>query len=177
MQPTQPPAETVDVLVIGGSLVGLSTAMFLGIHGIRALAVERHASTAIHPRAGHFQLRTAEILRSAGLEERVRRRSEEQYVPNGGINAQDIASLGAILAGHGLDQMQVQGLVARMQKLGVQVALGALPEMLEDIRRIQEARIWGAISQIQALSSMGGYVRRDQVLLILNGLSQRTPRQ
>ena len=80
------PDEEVDVLVIGGSLVGLSTAMFLGVHGIRALAVERHASTAIHPRAGHFQLRTAEILRSAGLEERVRQRSEEQYLPNGGIN-------------------------------------------------------------------------------------------
>ncbi len=87
MPPGSPaPDEEVDVLVIGGSLVGLSTAMFLGIHGIRALAVERHTSTAIHPRAGHFQLRTAEILRSAGLEERVRRRSEEQYLPNGGIN-------------------------------------------------------------------------------------------
>jgi 2-polyprenyl-6-methoxyphenol hydroxylase-like FAD-dependent oxidoreductase len=80
------PNEEVDVLVIGGSLVGLSTAMFLGVHGIRALAVERHASTAIHPRAGHFQLRTSEVLRSAGLEDRVRRRSEEQYLPNGGIN-------------------------------------------------------------------------------------------
>jgi 2-polyprenyl-6-methoxyphenol hydroxylase-like FAD-dependent oxidoreductase len=80
------PDEEVDVLVIGGSLVGLSTAMFLGIHGIRAVAVERHASTAIHPRAGHFQLRTSEVLRSAGLEERVRRRSEEQYLPDGGIN-------------------------------------------------------------------------------------------
>ena len=80
------PDEEVEVLVIGGSLVGLSTAMFLGIHGIRALAVERHASTAIHPRAGHFQLRTSEVLRSAGLEERVRQRSEEQYLPNGGIN-------------------------------------------------------------------------------------------
>lgn len=100
-----------------------------------------------------------------------------QHVPNGGINATDIASLGAILAGHGLDQMQVQGLVSRMQKLGVQVALGALPEMLEDIRRIQESRIWGAVNQIQALSSMGPYIRRDQVLLILNGLAQRTPRQ
>jgi len=86
MTATQSPDETVDVLVIGGSLVGLSTAMFLGVHGIRALAVERHAGTAIHPRAGHFQLRTVEILRSAGLEERVRRRSEEQYRPNGGIN-------------------------------------------------------------------------------------------
>jgi len=80
------PDEEIDVLVIGGSLVGLSTAMFLGLHGIRAVAVERHASTAIHPRAGHFQLRTSEVLRSAGLEERVRRRSEEQYLPNGGIN-------------------------------------------------------------------------------------------
>jgi 2-polyprenyl-6-methoxyphenol hydroxylase-like FAD-dependent oxidoreductase len=87
MPPSSPaPDEEVDVLVIGGSLVGLSTAMFLGVHGIRALAVERHASTAIHPRAGHFQLRTVEILRSAGLEERVRQRSEEQYLPNGGIN-------------------------------------------------------------------------------------------
>jgi hypothetical protein len=100
-----------------------------------------------------------------------------QHIPNGGINATDIASLGAILAGHGLDQMQVQGLVSRMQKLGVTVALASLPEMLEDIRRIQESRIWGAITQIQALSAVGGYIRRDQVLLILNGLSQRTPRQ
>jgi 2-polyprenyl-6-methoxyphenol hydroxylase-like FAD-dependent oxidoreductase len=87
MPPSAPaPDEEIDVLVIGGSLVGLSTAMFLGIHGIRSVAVERHASTAIHPRAGHFQLRTSEVLRSAGLEERVRRRSEEQYLPNGGIN-------------------------------------------------------------------------------------------
>jgi hypothetical protein len=100
-----------------------------------------------------------------------------QHVPNGGVNATDIASLGAMLAGHGLDQMQVQGLVSRMQKLGVQVALSSLPEMLEDIRRIQESRIWGAINQIQALTTVGGYVRREQVLLILNGLAQRTPRQ
>ena len=100
-----------------------------------------------------------------------------QHIPNGGINAQDIASLGATLAGHGLDQMQVQGLVSRMQKLGVQVALGALPEMLEDIRRIQGSRMWGAINQVQALSSVGGYVRRDHVLLILNSVIQGTPRQ
>jgi 2-polyprenyl-6-methoxyphenol hydroxylase-like FAD-dependent oxidoreductase len=82
----QPGHEEVDVLIIGGSLVGLSTAMLLGLHGIPALAVERHASTAIHPRAGHFQLRTVEILRAAGVEERVRQRSEEQYLLNGGIN-------------------------------------------------------------------------------------------
>ncbi len=76
----------VDVLIVGGSLVGLSTALFLRVHGIGCLAVERHASTAINPRAGHFQLRTLEILRSVGLEEAVRRKSEETYFVDGGIN-------------------------------------------------------------------------------------------
>ncbi len=79
-------SDEPDVLIVGGSLVGLSTALFLRLRGVACLAVERHTSTAIHPRAGHFQLRTVEILRSAGLEEAVRRRGEEQYHPNGGIN-------------------------------------------------------------------------------------------
>jgi len=79
-------SEDPDVLIVGGSLVGLSTALFLRLHGVSCLAVDRHTSTAIHPRAGHFQLRTVEILRSAGLEETVRRKGEQQYHPNGGIN-------------------------------------------------------------------------------------------
>jgi 2-polyprenyl-6-methoxyphenol hydroxylase-like FAD-dependent oxidoreductase len=79
-------SEDVPVLVIGGSLVGLSAALFLRHHGVDVLAVERHAGTAINARAGHFHLRTVEILRSAGLEDAVRRKSEEQYPPDGGIN-------------------------------------------------------------------------------------------
>jgi 2-polyprenyl-6-methoxyphenol hydroxylase-like FAD-dependent oxidoreductase len=76
----------VPVLVVGGSLVGLSTAMLLATHGVQPLVVERHSGTAIHPRAGHWNLRTLEILRSAGLEDTVRRRSREQYPPDGGIS-------------------------------------------------------------------------------------------
>ena len=49
--------EEIPVLIVGGSLVGLTTAMLLGHHGVPSLSVERHAGTAIHPRAGHFQLR------------------------------------------------------------------------------------------------------------------------
>jgi 2-polyprenyl-6-methoxyphenol hydroxylase-like FAD-dependent oxidoreductase len=79
-------SEDVPVLIVGGSLVGLSAALFLRWHGVDVLAVERHAGTAINARAGHFHLRTVEILRSAGLENAVRRKSEEQYPPDGGIN-------------------------------------------------------------------------------------------
>ena len=79
-------SEDVPVLIVGGSLVGLSAALFLRWHGVDVLTVERHAGTAINARAGHFHLRTVEILRSAGLEDAVRRKSEEQYPPDGGIN-------------------------------------------------------------------------------------------
>jgi 2-polyprenyl-6-methoxyphenol hydroxylase-like FAD-dependent oxidoreductase len=77
----------VPVLIVGGSLVGLTTALLLARHGVRSLAVERHAGTAIHPRAGHFQMRTIEILREMGLEAEAREKSRETYDPEGGIIA------------------------------------------------------------------------------------------
>jgi 2-polyprenyl-6-methoxyphenol hydroxylase-like FAD-dependent oxidoreductase len=79
--------EGVPVLIVGGSLVGLTTAMLLGHHGVPSLSVERHAGTAIHPRAGHFQLRTMEVFRQLGLEDRVCAKSLEMYSPTGGIVA------------------------------------------------------------------------------------------
>jgi 2-polyprenyl-6-methoxyphenol hydroxylase-like FAD-dependent oxidoreductase len=79
--------EEVPVLIVGGSLVGLTTALLLARHGVKALAVERHSGTAIHPRAGHFQIRTIEILRELGLEDEARRKARETYDPEGGIIA------------------------------------------------------------------------------------------
>jgi 2-polyprenyl-6-methoxyphenol hydroxylase-like FAD-dependent oxidoreductase len=79
--------EETPVLIIGGSLVGLTTAMLLGRLGVPSLVVERHAGTAIHPRAGHFQLGTMEMLRQVGLEDEVRSASLAMYHPTGGIIA------------------------------------------------------------------------------------------
>jgi 2-polyprenyl-6-methoxyphenol hydroxylase-like FAD-dependent oxidoreductase len=93
---TGPGQAEVPVLIVGGSLVGLSTALFLAHHGVPSLSVERHASTAIRPRAGHFQLRTLELLRSVGVEDIVRRTSEEAYFPNGGISAMESVRTGEI---------------------------------------------------------------------------------
>src|ERR1700685_4786617 len=76
-----------EFLIVGGSPVWRSAATFLAWHGVPPLSVERHHGTAIHPRAGHFHLRTLEVLRSVGLEARVRATSEEQFDPDGGINA------------------------------------------------------------------------------------------
>jgi len=83
----QSEVEEVPVLIVGGSLVGLSAAAFLAWQGVETLTVERHRGTAIHPRAGHFQLRTMEVLRSIGLQDIVRRTAEDQYDLDFGIAA------------------------------------------------------------------------------------------
>jgi 2-polyprenyl-6-methoxyphenol hydroxylase-like FAD-dependent oxidoreductase len=87
-EPAADDAE-VPVLIAGGGLIGLSMAMFLAQHGIRSIAVERLRSGSLLPRAGHFHLRTIELFRSAGIEEEVRRRSEEDFVPEGAIVAME----------------------------------------------------------------------------------------
>jgi 2-polyprenyl-6-methoxyphenol hydroxylase-like FAD-dependent oxidoreductase len=74
-------------LIVGGSLVGMSTALLLGHHGIRALAVEHHRGTAIHPRAAQISQRTMEIFRTVGVEQIVRKKSDEQFVQDGAIMA------------------------------------------------------------------------------------------
>ncbi|MGW4676478.1 FAD-dependent oxidoreductase [Streptomyces sp. NPDC004324] len=64
--------ESVPVLVVGGSLVGLSTSVFLGRLGVEHLLVERHAATSTHPRGRGNNLRTMELFRTAGVEPDIR---------------------------------------------------------------------------------------------------------
>ncbi|WP_030678564.1 FAD-dependent oxidoreductase [Streptomyces cellulosae] len=62
------PTHKVPVLIVGGSLVGLSTSLFLGRLGVRHMLVERHAGTSIHPRGRGNNVRTMELFRVAGVE-------------------------------------------------------------------------------------------------------------
>lgn len=77
----------VPVLIVGGSLVGMSAATLLGQHGVPSLTVEHHRGTAIHPRAAMATQRTMEVFRGAGLESAIQQRSAEQFVQDGGIIA------------------------------------------------------------------------------------------
>ena len=79
--------QEYPVIIIGGSLVGLANAMYLGLHGVKCLSIEKHRGTAIHPRAGYFQLRTMEMMRIAGIDDKVITAAHALYDPNGGLNA------------------------------------------------------------------------------------------
>jgi 2-polyprenyl-6-methoxyphenol hydroxylase-like FAD-dependent oxidoreductase len=84
--------EDVPVLIVGGSLVGLSTAVFLGHHGVPSLVLERHRGTAIHPRAALVSQRTVETYRAVGLQDQVEEAAAREFVQNGAIMS--VESLG-----------------------------------------------------------------------------------
>jgi putative polyketide hydroxylase len=58
----------MSVLVVGGGVVGLTTALFLAKHGLSCTLVERHPDLLIHPRSRGLSPRTMEVYRQAGLE-------------------------------------------------------------------------------------------------------------
>ncbi|WP_017541685.1 FAD-dependent monooxygenase [Nocardiopsis halophila] len=64
--------EHAPVLIVGAGLAGASAAMFLALHGVRALAVSRHPGPADQPKARGQSWHTMEALRIAGVAEAVR---------------------------------------------------------------------------------------------------------
>jgi len=80
-------ARHVPVLVVGGSLVGLSTSVLLADQEVPHLLVESHRGTAIHPRAASFHQRTMEVFRSIGLQEAVERAAAAEFEQGGAIMA------------------------------------------------------------------------------------------
>jgi putative polyketide hydroxylase len=68
-----------DVLVVGGSMVGLAAAMFLAQQGVRVCLLERHTGTSTHPKARGVSARTMELCRAAGIEDAIRAAGEEGF--------------------------------------------------------------------------------------------------
>jgi putative polyketide hydroxylase len=63
--------EYTDVVIVGAGLAGLSTAVFLGLHGVPALVVDRHPSTSVQPKARGQNPLAMEALRTAGVADEI----------------------------------------------------------------------------------------------------------
>jgi len=63
--------EYSDVVIVGAGLAGLSTAVFLGLHGVPALVVDRHPGTSVQPKARGQNPVAMEALRTAGVAEEI----------------------------------------------------------------------------------------------------------
>lgn len=60
--------ESTPVLIVGGGLVGLSTAVFLAWRSVPCVLVEKHPGSSAHPRAIGYTTRTIELFSSVGIE-------------------------------------------------------------------------------------------------------------
>ncbi len=83
--------ETPPVLIVGGSLVGLSTALFLSWHGVPNLLVERHAGISPFPRAGGFNPRTMELYHEVGLEPDIRQAEPKEMLDSIIVRVESLA--------------------------------------------------------------------------------------
>lgn len=59
------------ILIVGGSLVGLSTSLFLGWHGVPHILIDKHAGSSPHPRAMGFTETTMEHYRAVGIADQI----------------------------------------------------------------------------------------------------------
>lgn len=59
------------VLIVGGSLVGLSASLFLSMRGVPHVLIEKHVGSSPHPRAMGFTEHTLEFYRAAGIGDRI----------------------------------------------------------------------------------------------------------
>lgn len=63
------PSTAAPVIIVGGSLVGLSTALFLSHWKVPVILLEKHPGRSLHPRAIGYTARTIELLNSVGARE------------------------------------------------------------------------------------------------------------
>ena len=74
-----PASNDYDVLVVGAGPTGLTLANILGMHGVRALLVERNAATVAEPRAVSIDDESLRTLQHIDLIDTVRSRIVEGY--------------------------------------------------------------------------------------------------
>ncbi|KLO79051.1 phenol 2-monooxygenase [Fusarium fujikuroi] len=64
--------QETSVVIVGGSLVGLSTALFLSHLNVPTILIERHPGSSLHPRAIGYTARTIELFRTVGVESKLK---------------------------------------------------------------------------------------------------------
>ncbi|MDA1853670.1 FAD-dependent oxidoreductase [Bacillus cereus] len=137
-------SNDVPVLIVGGGLSGLASALFLAKHNIEYLLIERHLSTAIHPKAGGITFRTMELFRELGLEQRIRSAGKALENCRGRIAVHTIAEANQ----EELAQMRVnqyennEKLLQKIEEISPSKQTACYQITLEEIM-LQEARTLG----------------------------------
>ncbi len=83
--------ETTQVLISGGSSVGMSTALFLSRHGVPCVVIEKKPGPSSHPGFRGLSARTMELYRQAGIEDAIHDTAGEQHRTGSVARARNLA--------------------------------------------------------------------------------------
>ncbi|WP_242235445.1 FAD-dependent monooxygenase [Bacillus cereus group sp. BfR-BA-01316] len=148
-------SKHVPVLIVGGGLSGLASALFLGKQNIEYLLIERHPSTAIHPKAGGITFRTMELFRELGLEKRIRLAGKALENCHGRIAVQTIAEV----KNEELEQIRVaqyennEKLVRKVEEISPSKQTACYQITLEEMMLQEAQRLGGKLSFYHELVS------------------------
>lgn len=92
------------------------------------------------------------------------------------FDQEDLAELGATLADAGWTSLEARALIAQVRQVAGQTALGMAPQILEQVRIINAARLAAIYNRVRALHTYAGMVSRDRVLEIIQGAYSTPPR-
>jgi 2-polyprenyl-6-methoxyphenol hydroxylase-like FAD-dependent oxidoreductase len=174
--------EEFPVLIIGGSLSGLTTAALLAQHGVRCVVVERHPATTVQYKFRGISPRSMEIYRSLGLEAQIRahrtgdqKAGEIARAPNlasaevhfQGKPWSDMQDLSAATA-ETCDQDRLEPILrARAEQLGANIRFGT---ELVDL----EATEQGVIARVRSDAADGVQVIRASYAIACDGVNGNT---
>lgn len=145
-----------SVLIVGGSLNGLTMALLLAQHGVRCTVLERHDDTTVQYKFRGISPRSMEVYRSLGLEAEIRAHrtgdqrsgeiarvrnlssSDVQFMPNPWAETADLSAATAETC----DQDRLEPLLRRhAERLGADVRFATEVVELEQNRHEVRARI------------------------------------
>lgn len=93
------------------------------------------------------------------------------------------AELGALMAAVGLSVSEARGYIERIQALSANTALAAAPQLLEQIRDVQQSRLQTLYLQLSTLPQyrVAGmvvvpYISRDRVLELVQQMMMNRPK-
>ena len=148
-------SNDVPVLIVGGGLSGLASALFLAKHNVDYLLIERHPSTAIHPKAGGITFRTMELFRELGLEQRIRSAGKTLENCRGRIAVHTIAEANA----EELSQMRAtqygndEKLLRKIEEISPSKQTACYQIILEEMMLQEAKKLGGELSYYHELVS------------------------
>jgi hypothetical protein len=92
-----------------------------------------------------------------------------------GFSTQDLVELGAQLTGTGFTGVESRALIGMIEQTAKQVTLAMVPPLLDQVRRINEARMMTVFQQLRLLPNQFGFISRERVMQILQTVYSTPP--